>query len=115
MKHLKHLKHLKQSFFIMEHKGTKTQRKKLCVLMTTGKVQSIIFNWGTVANHDGAPTYGIRTIYFSSSFVFGSRRLSRTPITAESPMPLREKEPKERMAPPMPMVSVTEMMMMLRV
>ena len=79
------------------------------------RVCFIIFNWGTVANHDGAPPYGIHTIYFSSSFVFGSRRLSRTPITAERPMPLREKEPKERMAPPTPMVSVTEMMMMLRV
>lgn len=52
---------------------------------------------------------------FSSSNFFGKTRLRMTPMTAERPMPEMAKLPEESTAPPNPMVSITEMMITLRV
>ena len=52
---------------------------------------------------------------FSSSNFLGKTRLRMTPMTAERPMPEMAKLPEESTAPPNPMVSITEMMITLRV
>ena len=54
--------------------------------------------------------------FYSSTFlVLGNTRLSTTPTTAASPMPDIANEPDESTAPPRPIVSITDMMMTLRV
>ena len=66
--------------------------------------------------------FGRRVLFFCvrseggvrSSGRAGKRRLSTTATKAERPMPANENLPKLKTAPPMPVVSVTEMMTTLR-